>query len=223
MAISHANSEKHKRQLRYHEEILSASSGSSLILDDYDILRQNVIDNTKHSSIEGRCLLCRVSLPDFYQTLTHICSKRHRQNLDWYQRVHAAKALGKFTSARETDQRALQLPFENDLYDAIPAPENFIISSEVWSLIQDLPEGMVVREWEYFCELCECKCLSDELMIEHLGAHSHNAIRGLKKIERGGGKSRPRTVSRYRDTDWEAAVTSGAIPSPPLNRRPLQS
>lgn len=222
-AICHAASEKHKRQLRYIEESGSVSSGSSIMIGDYDIFLQNVIARNTIASCIGRCLLCRVSLNDVYQALSHICSRRHRQNLDWYQRVHAAKAIGKFISAMEADPRNNDIPFENDLYDRIDAPPDFIISSDVWSLIRELPEGVVVREWEYFCVFCGCKCLSDEFMYQHSRSHGHNAIRGLKQIERGGSRRTLGIRFGYSDTDWESAVSSGEIPSPPLNRRPVQA
>ena len=136
--------------------------------------------------------------------------------------MHAAKAMGKFLSARDSDPRSSKVPFENDVYDEIEPPHDFIISEEIWSLVDGMPPEIAVREWDFFCKLCEWKGSTDEIMVQHTESHSHNMIRGLKKIEHGRSRREPKIESTYRDTDWESAVLKGEIPSPPLNRRPVQ-
>lgn len=217
-AALHASTEKHKRQLRYSDDSSSSGSDIGLYMGDYDIAVQNVIQKLDDPGLIGRCLLCRNKFSDSYQLLSHVSSKRHRQNLDWYQRVHAAIALGKFISAKDTHPSRNRVLYEDDLYDQIPPPSEFIISGEIASFIRDLPEGVVVREWEYYCSYCDSKTYSDEQIMSHTMSHTHKAVRGLKQIER---KESESLSVQLQDTDWESAVRAGLIPPPPLNRRPL--
>lgn len=218
-AALHALTDKHKRHLRYLQEADELSS-SSLRVGQYDVMLQNAIQRSDSTSQFAKCLLCRSSLCDPYQVLTHVGSRRHRQNQEWYEKVQAAKALGKFATIRETEPRRTGIPYESESYELISPPAAFIISQEVADLIGNLPEGIIVREWDYFCQSCDCRLNTEDHVRSHIASAQHTGYGEGKKNGNGawrGPKQRPLNV---RDTDWGTAVKAGVIPPPPLNRRP---
>jgi hypothetical protein len=165
-AAIHAATEKHKRQLLYREQ-------SRLVTERFtssarnDVTIQNVIQSGDDPHTMGRCRLCGVSVGDYYQLLQHIGSKRHRANMEWYQRVHAAKAFGKFLPGKDHDAwMAAPLPGETT-YDKILPHSKFLVDEGIARFIHSLPKGIVVREWDYFCVYCDAKLLSDDVVVRH--------------------------------------------------------
>ncbi len=134
-----------------------------------------MIEKTPDASSAGRCSLCCVTLVDIYQLNIHINSKKHRTNLDWFQRVHAAKTFGKFVPARASDGRLGMLTNDGGSYDVILPHSQFIITEDIGKFIQDLPRGIVVREWEYYCTVCDVKLVDDDLVRQHTHRHSRGS------------------------------------------------
>ena len=219
VAALHASTDKHKRQWKFSRDGSDEVQSCSLKVGDFDFMTQNVIEKLGVAPQIGRCLLCKTIFSDPTQVLGHISSKRHRQNLDWYQRVHVSKALGKFISTRDTHPSRKRIPFEDELYDDILPPPNFVISDSVVRSIRTLPAGIAVREWDYYCTYCEAKLMDHDQMLQHLSSHSHIVVRDAKGTE----VARRGTVDvpTVQDTNWESAVRNGLIPPPPLNRRPM--
>lgn len=152
-------------------------SKAALVVGDYDVMIQNVIERGDDSSTAGRCPLCCVSLSDTYQLMQHVTSRKHKTNLDWYQRVHAARALGKFLSVKDLDSRFGSSGYDGASYDKILPHSSFIISEDIVSFIRNLPHGVVVREWEYFCMHCDVKLVSDDFVIRHGQGSAHSNVR----------------------------------------------
>jgi hypothetical protein len=175
-ASVHALSQKHTRQIKYAQEIHQIAP-DDLMIGDYDVLLQNAIEKCK-GTVVGRCPLCCQSFESHYQLLQHVSSRKHRENLTWFQRIHAAKALGKFMSSMSRDYR-MGGRSSNDLstYDKILPHSNFIISDEIVSFIHNLPHGIVVREWEYFCVLCDVQLASEDAVMRHAQSGQHSNVR----------------------------------------------
>jgi hypothetical protein len=180
-AALHASTEKHRRQVRYESETQEMSK-TALRVGDYDVIIQNVIERGDDSSTAGRCPLCCVSLSDTYQLMQHVTSRKHKTNLDWYQRVHAARALGKFLSVKDLDSRFGSSGYDGASYDKILPHSSFIISEEIVSFIRNLPHGVVVREWEYFCMHCDVKLVSDDFVTRHGQGIAHSNVRPDKRF-----------------------------------------
>ena len=166
-AAQHATTDKHQRQVQYIQESKAVEEVYASSTDGYDMFIQNVIERGGGTSSCGRCPLCSVTLADAYQATQHINSKKHKSNLDWYQRVHAAKAFGKFLSARGQLSQS-RMNNESGSYDRIIPHSQFLISEEVGRFIQKLQQGIVVREWEYFCMYCDTKFLSEDAVCNHI-------------------------------------------------------
>lgn len=221
VASEHAASSKHQRALKFSK--LDGSNESGIELDSmFDLLDQNVVMRSLNSDEIGKCLLCRTVLTDVYMVETHITSNRHLRNLEWYQQVHAAISLKKFMSITETHPRRQRVPYEEDSYAALkPFPE-FVIAERTVRFIRCLPDGIVVREWDYYCLCCDIKFLTEEHLHIHVTSHSHKTRGRLKSMQQGP-ELRANCPSDPPDTDWESAVQTGTIPPPPLNRRPIHS
>jgi hypothetical protein len=188
--------------------------------EEYDVLIQNGIEPTNDLSKIGTCLLCRVLIPDSYNLGNHILSRRHKQNLDWFQRILAAKKMDKFVSVKETHPFGNKGDYETELYEQMIPPPNFVIDYKIIQSLRELPEGIRLREWEYYCSLCDSKLHTEDSIANHVTGHSHMAVCNLLKLqstEREGKKQH----KKLQDTDWESAVRAGRIPPPPLNRRPM--
>jgi hypothetical protein len=162
-AAHHASTEKHKRQLQYYEQSRSLTrrldSGAT-----YDIAMQNLVHMPADWNSSGRCNICSVTVADTYQLLQHIGSKKHKAYMEWFQRVQAAKAIGKFLSSKDRDPRSL---VQGSSYDHLTVPANFVVSHEIAQFIRSLPRGVFVRDWDYFCSICESKIQSDDFVARH--------------------------------------------------------
>ena len=179
-AALHAVTEKHKRQMLYREQsrMVSERFASS---SQHDVTIQNVIEPSDDPYAIGRCRLCCVTITDYYQLLQHTGSKRHRSNLDWYQRVHAAKALGKFLPGKDHDAW-MSAPMPGEVtYDKILPHSKFLVDEGIARFIHGLSKGIVVREWDYFCVYCDSKLQTEESAIRHTHRQSRSYYDARKK------------------------------------------
>ena len=180
VAIEHAATAKHQRMLEYEYGGNTSCYEASQVDQKFDVLDQNVIMRSTNAEELGKCLLCRVVLHDLYTVGVHVASNRHRNNLNWYQQVHAAMALKRFMSITETHPRCQKIPYEEDSYAALrPFPE-FIIDEKTVRFIRDLPDGIVVREWDYYCLYCDSKALAEDQLHAHVQGHHRKVIQNHK-------------------------------------------
>jgi hypothetical protein len=156
--------------------------------DGYDVLGQNVIEPglvTDPDGPIGKCSLCKSILHDNYQLEIHIESKRHVSNLRWFMEVHCAIANGKYLSNKIDRFLPNNVnepgPWEEDDYSKKPTCENFLFDSSICKFIWNLPRGINVREWDYYCRFCDRRIHTRDDIDSHIETDKHREFSRLKK------------------------------------------